>query len=333
MAITSRQNQAERMGKASAVNGGKPGQRSARRRVGLRGTDRPQIGKKIRVMGHEVHYHDIGEPDGVPVLLLHGNGSIAEEVLRALPVPRGFRWIAPDRPGYGFSAPLPDRLSGPLRQAAWLDAFLDRVKVPQVIIVAHSLAAGVALCFAGRRPDRVSRLILLAPFCRPTPHRWMPWLRIAVAPVVGGPIRRKVVPALLPLFGKHILARISAPGDVPPWLERFPLKQAARPEAFKAMAAELRSFNAEMTTAARGGFAPVPVTAIVGAADRTAPPDWHLPWLNHHMPAERIVRLADVGHAVHHAAPDIVLDAITAHVVASGDRSTSAFVSGGVSTG
>jgi pimeloyl-ACP methyl ester carboxylesterase len=140
------------------------------------------------------------------VVLLHGNGSIAEEVLRALPASPGLRRIAPDRPGYGYSAPLPDRLRGPLGQAAWLEAFLNCIGIRRTLIVAHSLAAGTAFCFAGRRPEQLSRLILFAPFCRPTPHRWIPGLRLAVAPLIGGLIRRKVVPAVLPLFHKWILS-------------------------------------------------------------------------------------------------------------------------------
>jgi pimeloyl-ACP methyl ester carboxylesterase len=128
-------------------------------------------------------------------------------------------------------------------------------------------------------------------------------LRIAVAPVVGRPVRRYLLPAVLPLFRDRILEGMLHPNPVPPWLRRFPLEHAVRGPSVRTMAAELRCFNDGMIKVFAGKRVVVPTTAIFGEADRTAPRSWHEPWLKRHVEVLRVIRLPGVGHAVHHADP------------------------------
>lgn len=265
-------------------------------------------GQVMEVEGRLVHLHRQGV--GVPVLLLHGNGSLGEEILSAFPDTAGVEWIAPDRPGYGLSAPFPKGQEDPRRYARWLSALVDALGVGQVVVVAHSISAGAALWFAAEHPARLSGLVLLAPFCRPTPHRWMPGLRLATAPVVGGVVRRKVLPAVLPHMRAKVLGAITAPDPVPPWLARFPLRHATRPRAIVTLAAELRRFNEGMERLGARRHLRVPVTAVFGEEDRTADPSWHGPWLAARAPGLRVLHLPGVGHAVHHAAPGTVVSAV-----------------------
>lgn len=244
------------------------------------------------------------------MLLLHGNGSLGEEILSCFPEIAGVRWIAPDRPGYGFSQPLENGNEDPVTMGKWAAAFLDEIGIRHATVVAHSIAAGAALCLSGDMSRRVARLVLLAPFCRPTPHRWMLGLRLAVAPVVGGFIRRHVLPALLPLFRRHIVESMVAPNPVPPWLQHFPIEHAARPESITMVAAELRRFNDGMSSAAPRLKVKIPTVAVFGEADETAPPSWHKPWLRRHVANLTMISLEGVGHAVHHAAPATVLQVI-----------------------
>jgi ferritin-like metal-binding protein YciE/pimeloyl-ACP methyl ester carboxylesterase len=115
----------------------------------------------VQVLGRPVHLLEQGA--GRPLLLLHGCGSLAQEILSAMPAAPGLRWIAPDRPGYGFSAPRRGR-DAPVDQARWTAALLDALGLGRVHLVAHSLAAGAALEFAARAPGRVAaeRLVLAA---------------------------------------------------------------------------------------------------------------------------------------------------------------------------
>lgn len=268
----------------------------------------PLRGLHVSVWGLLVHFVSAGE--GEPVILLHGNGSLGEEILSAFPVVPGILWIAPDRPGYGYSQALPAGHEDPLTQAAWLRVFLERLGIHSATIVAHSIAAGLAIAFASAYPDRVVRLVLLAPFCRPTPHRAMPLLRLAVAPVVGTVIRNAVIPVAVKTFREEILQTVFATGNVPPWLADFPLSHAARPRAILTTAAELRQFNEGMATADRLIDLKGPVNVLFGKKDRTAVPNWHLPWLRARSRRLRLTGVADAGHLVHHAAPDHALRAV-----------------------
>ena len=268
-------------------------------------------GSFVEVAGRRVHYHSRG--DGPPVLLLHGNGSLGEEILSCFDGFAGVNWIAPDRPGYGQSEPLEKGHEDPGTMARWAADFMDELGLGQAVVVSHSIAAGAGLCLASAAPGMVSRLVLLAPFCRPTPHRWMLGLRLAVAPVIGKPVRRVLLPALLPLFRERILEGMMDPVPVPPWLRRFPVEYAARGPSIRTMAAELRRFNDGMSRMAPRLRVTVPTTAVFGALDETAPPAWHEPWLRRHTRSLRVIILPDVGHAVHHSRPVVALEAIRGH--------------------
>lgn len=272
------------------------------------GERRPLTGRFLPVGDRTAHVLDRGV--GRPIVLLHGNGSMGEEILSAFPAVPGVRWIAPDRPGYGQSDPLPkDRLDPP-SQAEWLDALLEEMGLASVTLVAHSLAAAAAVALAATCPKRVERLILLAPFCRPTPEGLKPGLRLASAPLIGPVVRRFLVPPVVRALRRRIVAAFMAPNRAPPWLCDFPVTRAAHPGAVATMASELKVFNAGMERIAPALCLRQSVMVVQGLSDRTADPKWHLPWLRQKSISLQCALLRGCGHAVHHAAPRIVLQAV-----------------------
>jgi pimeloyl-ACP methyl ester carboxylesterase len=115
----------------------------------------PRPDECLSVDGRQCHVLDQGH--GPPVVLLHGLGSIGRELaLPLLPLARRYRRIAPDRPGYGGSASLRRTRLRPDEQAAWLRGVLRKTGVRKPIIVAHSIAAAVALSYALRFPDEIA---------------------------------------------------------------------------------------------------------------------------------------------------------------------------------
>lgn len=268
----------------------------------------PVMGEFISVWGRQVHFLSAGR--GKPILLLHGNGSLGQEILSCFPMLSGVRWIAPDRPGYGLSHPSEAGRQGPAVTAEWIAAFMDALGIHSADIVAHSLAAGAALHLAARHPERVNKLVLLAPFCRPTPHRWMLGLRLAVAPIIGPLVRKHVIPVLASVFRLQILRGMLFPNAVPRWLRRFPLLHAVRDQSIKTTAAELRCFNNDMAGPPSRLRVSVTTTALFGCEDETAPWASHEPWLRKRVEGLTVIKLPDTGHAVHHAAPGTVLKAI-----------------------
>ncbi|WP_205801238.1 alpha/beta hydrolase [Micromonospora thermarum] len=110
-----------------------------------------------------------GPPDGVPVLLIHGNCSSAlfwEPLVRRLP--GHLRVIAPDLRGYGDTDTAPvDATRGLADFADDVAALLDQESLlpagARPVVVGHSLGAGVAMRLLVDRPDRVAGLLLSAP--------------------------------------------------------------------------------------------------------------------------------------------------------------------------
>ncbi|WP_406041455.1 alpha/beta hydrolase [Micromonospora sp. NBC_00898] len=110
-----------------------------------------------------------GPPDGVPVLLVHGNASSAafwEPLIRRLPTT--LRVVAPDLRGYGDTQTAPvDARRGLTDFADDVAALLD---VPGLfapgarpVVVGHSLGGGVAMRLLVDHPERVAALLLEAP--------------------------------------------------------------------------------------------------------------------------------------------------------------------------
>lgn len=269
-------------------------------------------GRLLRVAGRCAHVLEVGR--GPPVLLLHGLGGLAQEILAPLePLADRFRLVALDRPGYGHTDALPAHAMAPHRQARWLVAALDRLGLDRPLVVAHSLGAATALCLALDHPGRVAGLVLIGPFVRPTRPAAAPLLRLAVAPVVGPPLRTHVLPRLAALIAGPRLAQIFAPDPVPAAFRDFPAALAAQPSAVQAMADELRGFNESMMPRAlRLRRLGLPTVVVAGAGDRVAPPERHARWLVRRLPRARLVLLRKVGHMPHHVRPDAVARAIAA---------------------
>jgi pimeloyl-ACP methyl ester carboxylesterase len=112
--------------------------------------------------GHAVAYRRLGDPDGTPTLFLHGTpgSSHLAELLAEAASREGVQVLAPDRPGYGGSDPLPDRSLADT--PAFVRPVLDDAGVDAVRVVAFSGGAPHALAFAARCPDRVTDVHLVA---------------------------------------------------------------------------------------------------------------------------------------------------------------------------
>jgi pimeloyl-ACP methyl ester carboxylesterase len=98
--------------------------------------------------------------DGPPVVLLHGPGGYAALWLGVIQnLSTTHRVIAPDLPSHGAS----EAIEGPVfdRMLGWLDELIDYAGPMKPVLVGQVLGGGIALPFAARRTERVSRLILV----------------------------------------------------------------------------------------------------------------------------------------------------------------------------
>lgn len=111
------------------------------------------------------HVLSCGPADGTPVVFLHGNFSAAtywEETMLALPA--GFRGIAPDLRGYGWTE---DKLiDGTRGMADWSDdlaALFQALGIQQAHLVGWSLGGGVVLRYIVDHPEQVLSATLQCP--------------------------------------------------------------------------------------------------------------------------------------------------------------------------
>lgn len=113
--------------------------------------------------GRRIALDDRGDPDGSPVLFLHGtpDSRLARHPDDRLAADAGVRLIAVDRPGIGASDP--DPTATPTSVADDLDAVLDGLGIERAGVLAWSAGSIAALAFAGRHPGRVRSLTLVAP--------------------------------------------------------------------------------------------------------------------------------------------------------------------------
>ena len=113
----------------------------------------------------KVHVLSCGPDDGTPVVFLHGNFSAAafwEETMLALPP--GFRGLAPDLRGYGWTEDtLIDATQG---MADWSDdlaALYAALRIEQAHLVGWSLGGGVLYRFLIDHPEKALSVTLVAP--------------------------------------------------------------------------------------------------------------------------------------------------------------------------
>ncbi|WP_290812472.1 alpha/beta fold hydrolase [Halovivax sp.] len=109
-----------------------------------------------------IHVLAAGNPDGDPVILLHGLGTTAATWLPLFPaLADEFRLYAPDRPGRGLSA-APSYGGRDLRafMTTYLRDVLDALEVARPHVVGNSLGGGQAFLLAIDH-DRVDRLCLV----------------------------------------------------------------------------------------------------------------------------------------------------------------------------
>lgn len=265
----------------------------------------PRIGTIIETGREQIHMLESGTASGAPVVFLHGCGSVAEEVMMPFSA-SGFRIIAPDRPGYGFTPALPVGERGPLGQSFWLERFLEALGLENVVLAAHSIGSAAALHLAARRPDLVSGLFLISPCCRPVPFKPFLVLRSAVAPMIGPVIRQHVIARWSAYFLDRGLRASSFPNQVSPQLLGLSAMHVVTAASIQTMAEELWAFNGDMAPLTSLP-ADLPVSVLFGREDRIIEPGWHLGWLHERHPALSVELLDGVGHMPHHVAPDIAL--------------------------
>lgn len=116
------------------------------------------------VAGIRLHLRDSGAKDAPALVLLHGfGGSLHGWEAWAQALSADYRVIRYDQPGAGLSAPDPTGDYSDERALQVLAALMDKLGLARATIVGHSMGGRMAWRFAAAQPQRVDKLVLVAP--------------------------------------------------------------------------------------------------------------------------------------------------------------------------
>lgn len=140
--------------------------------------------RRIPVRGRWMRVRTSGDPSLPTLLLLHGITRSLEDWDPTFSALDGqYRLIAPDLPGYGWSAPHPDG-AGLDALAGGVGELLDELDVTGPLHVAgNSLGGAVTMTLLAQRPEQVATMTLVDP--AGFGSEVTPLLRLLGVPVVG----------------------------------------------------------------------------------------------------------------------------------------------------
>ena len=259
-----------------------------------------------------LHYVERGE--GPPLVLLHGNGSMIQELqlsgLFELAAAR-YRVIALDRPGYGHSTRPRRQWWGPPAQAALLRSMLARLGIERPIVFGHSFGAMVAMSYALEYPAATRSIVLASGYYFPTARLDLPLMAPPAIPLLGDVMRHTISPLIGRLLWPFMLRKVFSPAPVPHYFQRFPTWMALRPSQLRASAEEAALLlPAAMHLQKKYQALEVPAVIVAGAQDRYVDHTRHSVELARRLPRSELLLSPRAGHMVHHVDPRRVLQAI-----------------------
>lgn len=114
--------------------------------------------------GVHLHLRDSGPRTAPALLMIHGFGaSLHTWEPWAEALSEHYRVIRIDLPGSGLSPPDPSGVYTDARAEQILLALLDQLQLAQLTLIGHSIGGRIAWRMAANHPERISRLVLIAP--------------------------------------------------------------------------------------------------------------------------------------------------------------------------
>lgn len=274
----------------------------------------PPAGRFVEARGLRVHYVEMGPPDGVPVALVHGaTGNLNDMTFELAPrlAAAGFRAIAFDRPGLGWSQRPAHRGWDPAVQTRILREAAARLGVERPVVLGHSWGGAVATAWALQDPS-IRGAVVLAGATMPWSDGddWLTWLKTStVAAWVGAGVFRLVAERD---GGAGAAARIFRPQPVPEgYLAHLQPELVLRPETFRNNTEDIERLDGALAQQSKGYPTLQPRLVILhGLADRIVSPQIHSVALSELAPRAELTLMPGVGHMPHHADPSRVQRAV-----------------------
>ncbi len=219
--------------------------------------------------GLRVHYRDQGNPDGVPIVLLHGNSATLhtwEPLVERLG--GEYRLITLTLPGHGLTGPNADDDYSFAGMAEAVDAVIEDARLERFVLGGNSMGGWISWRYALANPERVDALILLDASGMPLREdETAPALNLGFR-LMGSAFGRFIIAHYTPRFAIETSLRESVARDdfidddiVDRYWELFRVKGNRRAAGARAVA------DREPQYAARIGDIAAPVLILWGAED------------------------------------------------------------------
>jgi pimeloyl-ACP methyl ester carboxylesterase len=282
--------------------------------------DTPPTGQFVTVDGLRVHVQVAGT--GPDLMLIHGaSGNLRDFTFGLMDrLTPHYRVLAFDRPGLGYSDPLPGNETSLAAQAAVLHAAADQLGATKPLLVGQSYGGSVAMAWALDYP--AAGLVTISAPSLPWPGGLDIWYRLtetAFGRAVIVPLAAAWVPE------SYVAGTIDAvflPQEAPPdYLANLGLDLTLKQSALSTNVMQvnaLRSHIVAMEPRLTG--LTLPLEMVHGDADTIVPLSIHSQPLSERLPNAHLVVLPGVGHMPHHTNPDAVLDAIDRAATRAGLR-------------
>ncbi len=256
----------------------------------------------MEVDGVRLHYQEAGDPNAPPMILIHGfaaSNLVWSKVFLEFAA-AGYRVIAPDLPGYGYSA-KPRHLDYTIAgQAEMVVSFLKQMKIDRAVFLGSSYGAAIAATIALDHPALVEKLIMVGAVNNNKPTRYL-LMRLFSSPIIGDILSPLLVGSrrLLRLRMKRVYDRHS-------WVlderrvdaRHLPLRTR---DAHRAIIRTVRRWDAERVSRDAHLLAQ-PTLLLWGDTDREVPlGDGER--LHQAIPGSRLIVFRECGHLPHEEYP------------------------------
>ena len=270
----------------------------------------PRDGERIEIGGTALHYVDRGE--GPPIVLVHGLMGQMRNFAPALVdrLAQSHRVVLIDRPGAGYSDPLPPDANTIAAQATLIARLIERLGLDRPTVVGHSLGGTVALAVALDQPERVGTLALIAPAARPRREAASAFGAVGIK---SDPLRRALSLSLATPFGLAVFDRSAGAIFAPDPLPRdFATTGGAllsiRPASYFAAGNDLKALrDALPSMTERYATLDVPTHILFGKDDRIVEPKWNGAFLRDTVPDATLTEI-EGGHMIVYTAPGPVAE-------------------------
>ena len=253
----------------------------------------PPKGQVLKVGNLDIHYHE-HPPSGAgrgAVVFVHGSGPGASgysnfKFNAAAFAQAGHRVLVPDLPGFGYSSKPTDIDYTTDFFVESLVGLLDALGVRRCALVGNSLGGGVSIRTALEHPQRVEKLVLMAPggIEELETYMAMPAMASMIENFVGGALDRA---GLRRVLGNLVFDATHVTDELVE--ERYAILQTQPPEVLSRM--KIPNMEAEL------GAIQCPVLAFWGVDDAMVPVSGGRKITSRCRPS-RLVEVAECGHWV-----------------------------------